>query len=277
MQDASRPNAGTQSIASLVSLFHRPPLHRDATCERHGAYKSLCHVGSTWLGCPACSAERERGNQRWLADRAKAEVVSLWADRVEAAGVPQRFRTRTLESFEVTNPLQQVALDFSRDYAHGFAAVRRTGRSAIFLGKPGTGKTHLAAGIAQHVMRVHDASVLFVTAARMVRMVKDTWTRGASRSESEVVASMVFPDLLVIEEVGVQQGTEFERNVLFDVLNERYEQRKPSLLLGNCTLDELSSRYVGERVVDRLREDGGVVVPFNWESLRGQLAREDVE
>jgi DNA replication protein DnaC len=89
------------------------------------------------------------------------------------------------------------------------------------MGNFGTGKTHLAVGIGLQVMREHKASVLFATAGRMVRMVKDSWARNSGVTESDVVAQMVFPDLLIVDEVGVQQGTEFERNVMFDVLNDR--------------------------------------------------------
>lgn len=269
-------SSGFRSLAGMNLQIHRPPLQRDAACADHGAYMSLCHVGQTWLGCPQCAAQRDSANQQWLAGRARAEVVERWEDRVGMAGVPERFRARSLESFEVSCPGQRMALEFAKGYADGFTAVRRTGRSAIFLGRLGTGKTHLAAGIAQQVMRTHKASVLFVTAGRMFRMVKDSWVKGSTVSESEVIASLVFPDLLIVDEVGVQQGTEFERNVMFDVFNERYELRKPALLLGNCTKDELSARFVGERVVDRLREDGGTVVSFTWGSQRGGGVREEV-
>lgn len=265
---------GPRAIGSLGLRIHRPALERGANCGEHGPYLAKCHVGDVWLGCPQCSSAKSEADAQWLASRAKAVVVGSWEDRVDAAGIPERFRCRSLDSFEVANAKQRSVLEFARAYADGFTAVRRSGRSAIFLGKLGTGKTHLAAGIAQQVMRTHGASVLFVTAGNMVRMVKDTWVKGSGKTESDVIASMVFPDLLIVDEVGVQQGTEFERNVMFDVFNERYERRKPSLLLGNCTLEELTTRFVGERVVDRLREDGGVVVPFVWESQRAGISRE---
>lgn len=272
MGDGDRSSA-FRSLAGMGLQIHRPPLQRDAVCADHGAFQELCHVGQTWVGCPQCAAQRDSANQQWLDGRARSEVVERWEDRVGSAGVPERFRSRSLESFEVGCPGQGVALEFAKAYADGFTAVRRTGRSAIFLGRLGTGKTHLAAGIAQQVMRTHKASVLFVTAARMFRMVKDSWAKGSAVTESDVIASLVFPDLLIVDEVGVQQGTEFERNVMFDVFNERYELRKPALLLGNCTKDELSSKFVGERVVDRFREDGGTVVSFTWDSQRSGAAR----
>ena len=70
------------------------------------------------------------------------------------------------------------------------------------------------------------------------------------------------------DEIGVQFGTKFEENALFDILNERYEKRRPSLLLSNLTSQEVRA-FLGERVYDRIKEDNGVIVPFDWTSFRG--------
>lgn len=264
----------SRSLSSAIqSAVHRPPLEKHAACDKHGAYRSLCHLGSIWLGCPTCAgAERDAEKQRDEQQRQAVRVYE-WEGRMGRAGIPERFRDRSLESYVVSHEGQQKALDFARAYADDFAQVRKTGRSAIFMGDFGTGKTHLAVGIGLQVMREHKASVLFATAGRMVRMVKDSWARNSGVTESDVVAQMVFPDLLIVDEVGVQQGTEFERNVLFDVFNERYEQRKPSLLLTNHTVEDLSTKYLGERVVDRLREDGGAVLKFSWGSERRSVGQ----
>ena len=55
--------------------------------------------------------------------------------------------------------------------------------------------------------------------------------------------------------------------MLFDVLNERYEKLKPSILLSNIPSEQLSD-YLGERVTDRLRENKGRMIGFNWDSYR---------
>lgn len=272
MMNEMNRQPGIRSLsAAIQSGVHRPPLVKQAECDRHGPFRSLCHLGDIWLGCPACAAaEREAERQRDEQQR-RAVRVQEWEARMGRAGIPERFRDRTLASYVVSHEGQQMALDFAQAYADDFARVRKTGRSAIFMGNFGTGKTHLAVGIGLQVMREHKASVLFASAGRMVRMVKDSWARNSGVTESDVVAQMVFPDLLIVDEVGVQQGTEFERNVMFDVLNERYEQRKPSLLLTNHTVEDLSSKYLGERVVDRLREDGGAVLKFSWDSGRRDI------
>lgn len=259
-----------QDVSSIVrSKIHRPPLEAVHSCETHGDFTAKCHIGTVWTKCPNCeSAERRAEIERQ--DKLLAEQrAEQWMRRLGHAGIPQRFQDRTLESFNPENEGQKAALAFATEYAHNFAEVRKSGRGAIFIGKPGTGKTHLACGIGLHVMREHRGYVLFMTVQRAIRSIKDTWAKGAERSESEAIAELVEPELLILDEVGVQFGTEFERNTLFDVLNERYERRRPTLFLSNLTKQEVAE-FLGERVMDRLREDGGRVIPFAWDSYRSK-------
>ena len=143
-------------------------------------------------------------------------------------------------------------------------------KGVFLLGPTGTGKTHLAVGIGLHIMQ-RNRLVLFVTAQRMFCRIKDSWRKGSDESQSDVIRLLTQPDLLILDEIGVQFGSKFEEEALFDVMNERYEKRKPTLLLSNKDESEVRA-LIGERVYDRLREDGGVIVPFGWSSHRGSAA-----
>ena len=200
----------------------------------------------------AKEAELEREQLRWKA-------------KINGAAIPERFRDRTLDTYIAKTSGQKKALDFSKEYAENFDQVMKEGRCAIFVGKPGTGKTHLAIGIALSIMQ-QQRSPVFVTVQRLIRRVKDSW-RTKEETESDVINAFASPDLLILDEVGVQFGSEFEKQLLFDVLNERYEKLKPSILLSNIPSEQLSD-YLGERVMDRLRENGGALIGFNWDSYR---------
>ena len=256
----------------LASRIHRPPLTRESTCPTHGLYLSRCHLGNIWTKCNMCADEAKAKEEAQAQDERKRRAREEWEKRLGTAAIPERFQGCRLRTYKAETPGQQAALQFAKSYADGFADVRRQGRSAIFIGNVGTGKTHLAIGIGLQVMHTHGATVLFSTVARVVRRIKDTWSKRTDETEGEAIAAMVFPDLLILDEVGVQFGSDFEKNLLFDVLNERYERRKPTLFLSNLKLEEVSA-FLGERVMDRLREDGGEVLPFQWESYRGRAVQ----
>lgn len=241
---------------------------RVGSCAAHGDFESRNVFGSVWTRCPTCMAEDRENQQREDEARAAAERVRAWQKRLGDAGIPERFHSRTLDSYRCANAGQRSAFSFAQEYAEAFEVAQKTGCSAIFCGKPGTGKTHLAVGIGLHAMTLGKL-VLFTTVQRAVRRVKDSWRKDSVESETDVIDMLVQPDLLILDEIGVQFGSEFEKNLMFDILNERYEKSRPSLLLSNLTAPEVKA-FLGERVYDRLREDGGKCIPFDWVSYRGK-------
>jgi DNA replication protein DnaC len=196
--------------------------------------------------------------------RERTRPEALW----EAAGFPPRFVAASLGSYEVGDSYDaQSALEWAATYAHQFDEALRVGRSALFCGKTGTGKTHLAIGIGKHIIQT-GCSVIYTTTQRALREVKDTWGVGATCSHSKAIAKFTDPDLLIMDEVGVQFGTDAERIILFDILGERYDNVRPTILISNLPKQDVG-QFLGDRIVDRMRENGGKLIVFDWESHRG--------
>lgn len=135
------------------------------------------------------------------------------------------------------------------------------------LGDAGTGKTHLACAIGNHVIRNCGGQARFSSVAEINRLVREAKSFNSTVSESEVIEAFAAYDLLIIDEVGVQSGTEAESRALFDVFNERYQNLKPTILISNLNAEDFVAA-VGNRIADRIKEDGGEFLFFNWESAR---------
>lgn len=258
-----------KKLSELIGKFDRQP-PQSKSCGIHGEFVSHHILGEVWSRCPTCSTEQVAADKLALERQDREVRAQIWRRKVVDAGVPERFRDRTLEKFQVETKKQKIALEFAKNYADHFDDVLETGRCGLFLGPSGTGKTHLAAGISLQIMKQDNRTVMFSTVLRAIRRVKQTWRRDSLETESEAVASLVFPDLLVLDEVGVQFGSETEQNILFDFINERYEKRRPTLLMSNLTRIG-AEKYLGKRIYDRLREGGGQVVIFDGESHRSQI------
>ena len=253
---------------SIAELVKPGVTTRPSTCDTHGDFVSRHHIGKIWSRCPKCAEVLAEVRKKQEEDEQRERQQRQWEFRLRRSCIPERFLDRTLKNFKAETPEQQRALAFANAYADDFDNVMKTGRCALFVGSPGTGKTHLAAGIALRLMHRDKRTVLFTTVMRAIRGIKDTWAKGSETTETQAIEALVFPDLLILDEVGVQFGSETEKLMLFDVLNERYEKRKPCLLLSNLAIDDVKA-FLGERIFDRLREDGGEAVAFDWESYRG--------
>jgi DNA replication protein DnaC len=181
--------------------------------------------------------------------------------------IPRRFLDRTFAGYQTETPEQRRALEVCQEYAEGFDRVRLKGSWLLLVGGPGTGKTHLACAILASVIRAGHTG-LFMAVSSALRTIRDAYSPRAQRSETEAIALLTTPDLLVLDEVGVAIGSEDTRRaMLFEVLNTRYAEVRPTILIGNLTAAEMEA-YLGERIMDRLLELGSATVPFTWPSYR---------
>lgn len=247
---------------------------RDAHCDAHGAFKQrvlppvFAGMKPICMPCPECSANaralREAQERKDKAEARRQRVERLTGE----AGIPLRFQSRSFDNYAATTQGQKFALSVSRRFAEAFDQTRHHGTSIVMTGGPGTGKTHLACAIANSVIETYLAVVRFVTVSEMMRRIKETYRKDAQTTESDAIAGFVYPDLLIVDEIGVQIGSDHEKLLLFDVLNGRYQDLAPTILLSNLAADELES-YLGHRVMDRYRECG-TVLAFDWPSHRGR-------
>lgn len=246
----------------------------DAICPRHGAYVARV-IDTTAIGgsrfpsrCPACAESAQRETEaRQQAEQAAARQRRI-AQLNERSGIPARFASRTFAGYDASLPGQKIAAGVCKAYAEKWGENYEHGRSLVLTGLPGTGKTHLACSIAGRVMAEHLASCYFTPVASMLRLIKETYRKDSTRTEQQAIDSLLEPDLLILDEVGVQVGSDHEKLLMFEVLNDRYQEMRPTILISNLTADELET-FLGQRVMDRYRECGSVIA-FDWQSHRGQ-------
>lgn len=246
------------------------PEYRTSVCDVHGEYQEkgifFYRPEPRWLGCDKCKEENRLAEEQRAIARRQIQEQEYLERRLKKAGIPIRFRDRTLENFIAETPQQKTALTIARDFLENFEENHKFGRTLIFSGKAGTGKSHLAIAIAKEVMPKRTA--MYLNALDAIRMIRDTWRKESETSELEVLEMLGSIDLLVIDEVGVQCGTDNEQMLMFDIINRRYRDSKPMILLTNLNAKGLSE-YLTERSYDRLRENGKWV-SFDWDSYRGK-------
>lgn len=245
-----------------------------ATCDKHGDFDQRVTVmlGKEFTGaCPQCAAaekvEREAKEQAAEA-RARREAM---ARKLGEALIPKRFIDKTLAGYRAETKGQAFALQVCIKYVAAFDRIEGEGRCLLLLGKPGTGKTHLGVGIANELMRTTSKTAVYRTVGSVLQAIRASYGHGAEQTEADILQSLIGPNLLVLDELGVSKAepSDFELTTLFAIINGRYEQEKPTVVISNLSADQLP-KAIGERCMDRLREGGGYVVPFDWESQRGR-------
>jgi DNA replication protein DnaC len=240
-------------------------------CGKHGAYLAkqfkITNTGG-WMGghCPKCSEEQAA---RDAEQKRKAEELKH-QQRIEyllqRSGIPKRFQERTLEGYEITNEGQRKAHRICTWFVETWHERIQQGTCLIFSGMPGTGKTHLATAIANDIIR-KGYSAYFSTIGDAIRSIQATYDRDSTIPTSQAIDALVAPSLLILDEIQIQTGSDHDRRLMFDIINKRYENVRSTIVMSNLAPEPLKE-YLGDRVLDRLREGGGKMVAFDWGSHR---------
>ncbi|WP_447801208.1 ATP-binding protein [Pseudomonas kilonensis] len=245
-----------------------------AQCETHGAYEQKIFplLGKELKsGCPECGREvREKAEASERANKAMEQRMAM-ERKLGAALIPKRFAGKTFDQYVANTQEQRKALNTCRRYAAEFVKIAETGRCLLLLGKPGTGKTHLSVAIANEIMATTTATAVYRTLGAVLQAIRATYDHNSDQSESQILSSLISPSLLILDEIGVskEKPSDFELTTLFAIINGRYEEMRPTIIVSNLDGQALPGA-IGERCIDRLREGGVIVIPFEWESQRGK-------
>jgi len=276
------PNCLKEKEKKPISAFQKPVnLNPDSKtlsffCKKHGKVNYLAlfidgrQIKETQ--CPNCREEELKQIQQKEQEEATRRQAILRKERIEnnlsKSMIPPRFKNKNFAAFETDqNSRKEKILNICKNYAQNFASIRQKGTSLILTGNTGTGKTHLACSIAEYIMENHNLTALFLRASQATRTVKETYSKHSDQTEKAAIESFLMPDLLILDEIGVQFGTDTEKLIIFEIINGRYENLKPTILLSNLAVENLK-QYLGERILDRMKEDSGKLLIFDWESNR---------
>lgn len=151
-----------------------------------------------------------------------------------------------------------------RRYAADFDP--RTSGNLLLTGGTGLGKTFLSAAIAREVSG-EGWSVVYDTAAHIFDRF-EAQKFGRDETAEGDVERIMGCDLLILDDLGTEMTTAFVQSALYQIVNGRILERRPTILSTNLRLDELSRRY-SPQIASRI-EGEYQVMPFFGKDIRLQ-------
>ena len=177
------------------------------------------------------------------------------------AGISKRNIYKTFDDYICSTEGQHKAKNDVIKFKESFPCDK----SLLFIGGVGTGKTLLVSALLDSLVDKYKCDISKVI--DIIRHLKGTWKKDSEQSEEEILDYYIKLDLLVLDEVGSQFGSDTEKLFIFDIIDGRYQDMKPTILISNLDIDGVK-KVIGERCIDRLREGGGSMIAFDWESSR---------
>lgn len=141
-------------------------------------------------------------------------------------------------------------LKMAKNYVRHFDDFRSEGKGLLLYGTVGTGKSHMAACIANDLIE-EGFTVLMTNFATMVNILQSSF-----EGRQEYINSLNRYTLLIIDDLGAERKSDYMQEQVFNIIDARCRSGLPMIITSNLTMQELTepTDIMCSRIYDRILE-----------------------
>lgn len=214
------------------AVCHKPTQHR----------ASVPALGLNKIVRCICDCEKAK------LDAKEAEAKAIERDKMRRVCFEQaKMHEWTFQNDDRKN---ERLSDAMKRYAEQFRDFKKESKGLLLYGPTGTGKTYFAACIANFLID-KDVPVLMTNFNRLTNQIQ-----GKFEGKQEFIDSLNRYSLLIIDDLGIERGTEFMQEQVYAIIDGRYRSGLPLIITTNLTAEELKKpQEIGKsRIYDRILE-----------------------
>lgn len=233
------------------------------------ARAEICGCVSECSDCRGSGAvflENERG-YRYLERCGLCGITRLKVRRYNNAKIPSKYagvlRSDDMDPCDSDPRSQQKSQYVAMDYVKSFVDKYPEKKGFLLMGGPGLGKTRLAIGAIAQLTLQKAVECVFTDFFFLLADLRKAYSEGIP--ENEIIGPLINAEILVIDEMGKGKSSEWEQNILDQLISKRYNSSKKTLVTTNYVAreslpkksrnkTEILEDRVGERIISRLYE-----------------------
>ena len=173
-------------------------------------------------------------------------------------------------AFSKDDRRDQRASEIARKYVEKFDEMQKDNTGLMFWGGVGTGKSYLAACIANALIeKLHPVMMA------PIQDIAAAMTENYGAHRDSILAKVESVDLLILDDIGAERGTDYMIQQEYDIINRRCNTKKPLIVTTNLTPQQMKdkSNINRCRIFDRI-EGMCLAMKVGGESRRGEIAKE---
>lgn len=201
--------------------------------------------------CPYCFGSGMEVIPGEGARRCRCQISDQRERLFQIARIPPRYQHCTLQGYEAANDeLSKWAAKMEAQVIiDDFLTL--DGRGLLFTGPVGVGKTHLGVAILRELITRYQARGLFYQFGALLRQIQDSYNPVSQTSELTVLQPVFEADVLVLDELGASKPTDWVRDTMMQIINNRYNDKRLTIFTTNYS-DTRKNDKEGETLEDRI-------------------------
>jgi DNA replication protein DnaC len=209
-------------------------------------------VGAPDLVCSLCGGTGwvlEAIDGRKQARPCSCRVEALRRERLDAAQIPERYRDCNFANFSETTPALARAKEIGREFVDSYPAVES---GLLLVGPAGRGKTHLACAVLSELVTTKGVAGLYADFSDLLLRIQTSFRPDADASKESVLNPYADAELLVLDELGASKPHAWVLDVLYNLLNTRYNRKRITIVTSNFEDDPDTLSGEREKLEDRI-------------------------
>ena len=246
------------NVLELAQKSHRVIPIREGDYKKDGLWHcGICNTpkqfikeveGVTINAMCLCKCEAEKRRKEEAEDLARREREEILRQKILCFPSADMLDW----NFENDDRTQNIT-GVCKRYVEHFKKARADGQGLLLYGGVGTGKTYMAACIANALIE-GKYRVRMGTARNFADMAFD--------NKTEFAELLNLADLLILDDLSAERQTEYMQETVFQIVNTRYEAKLPLIVTTNLTPEQIKApkSINEERIFSRLTRCFPVVV-----------------
>ena len=218
-----------------------------------------------------CNCQKEEIKSEEIKRKEIEEQIKI-AKLMDSSLLGERYRNITFDKTETGhNEYFDKAIVRCSNYCKVSEEVLKNGYGIYLFGGSGTGKTHLTACMANELIKQY-RQVLFTNFFEIGKMIRATFNgKGNETNQINRIANV---DFLFIDDIGTERVTNrgedtWMQEKIFEIINKRYNNKKPTIFTSNYSIKELiEDRGMMTKTVDRIVEMSNLILKIEGDSYR---------
>ncbi len=208
----------------------------------HGELRVCDHIEKQ-CNCnaiPPYQIFNEKGEHSWCPCRTFRIKLIKTKKAFRESQIPRKFRWKFIDDFDKVSDKAKGLINLVntlKDYSHD----QKLKRGYYFHGPAGSGKTLLACIILQELMLKYGWGGKFVDLSRQFfQRLRSTYSAtGESYGEAgQILDELIKIPFLVIDDFGLQRNTQWEMEMLYNLIDSRYAEERPIIITSNISIDK---------------------------------------
>lgn len=219
-----------------------------------------------------CQCENERLKQEEQ-DARNREKQRRIEQLQKSSLLGDRYKSVNFDNTELgSNKMFDDAYKRCKNYCNVSSKVLESGYGIYIYGDKGCGKTHLTACMVNELIK-QGRPVMFTNFFEISQIIRNTFNK-TNESEIDMIEKISNIDFLFIDDLGTEKVSNngednWLQGKIFEILNKRYNNKKPTIFTSNYSLQELiSNRGIMDKTVDRILEMSSLILKIEGKSYR---------